>query len=454
LKELRNHVNGVSDKERSRLPVNVTDMERSLEALRHSPSQRAVPEPRTSTRPMFCRFNALETLTARQAMPARLGALQASAAQSLGAILQERFDWTRPLKVEQEPFLKLAQELREPQASGSAWSLRVDDEALNVELVLHTHSADRSLGVVLKEGAHLDGVRVFRPNTSDDLETLWSDLGKSYNGVVRTVGRVQVPASLAINPERPLDGVDLEGRVMVLGHGRPGRGRAEPLVAGLTPKQLAAQLIQQGLPKAFKGTVFLHACSSGNGLGRTDGFSSQLQRELAAKGFKSLSVSARPGVADGMLGKADVVPSEVVLHGPATVQRTDRLIRTLQQQKVAATPEDARLYGRLVEQEQAYRARIAGIAQGQLVDKAGIESGAVAPLQREAAVPTPKPPFHRRLLNGIRHLFWRSMPKGQAEVARHDAQAGEQFTFDQARVRGLWGHHGPKDARADKWAKR
>ncbi len=468
LSELRNHVSGVSDKALSRLPSGTRDLQQSLESLRECPTRHRVSVVTTASIPKFGHFDASESLTPRREVPMlnpsffqrlpgaredpRVPTIKGAAAQALGAALHERFDWTRPIKLENGPFEQLARALKGPQSGPSSWSLQVDEEGLNVELMLHAGGLDRSLGVVLKEGAHLDGVRIFRPNPSDDLEGLWSRMAGGYNGTPRMVGRVMVPPSAAVNADRPLAGVDLEGRVMVLAHGRPGDRFNAPLVAGLTPTQLAGQLIEQGLPKAFKGTVFVHSCSSGNGLGRTDGFSHQLQRALAAKGFASLSVAARPGVADGMLGKANVVPSEVVRHAPATLQRTDRLIRNLEAQRQAArTPADAAMYGRLVEQETAYRDRIASIETNAALaeSNARIEAATVAAMQGAPSESArPALPLLRRLKASLGKLFGRDRPASQAGVDRHGSAARDDVTFDMARVRDMWGHIGPKPAKA------
>ena len=493
LKQLRVHLSGAGSGPVSRLPVHSEDLVKSLGALEEKTSGRARPEPRKLPKPEPGEFTAAEWLGEARPRPAsplaasavsaksvdaRLATVRAEVAQSLGATLMERFEWNRPVALERAPFDALRQAMAASSAEPPDWALRVDAKGRNVELILKEGGAHRCLGVVLKDGPHLDGLRIFRPDPKDDLEHLWNELAIGHNGRARTVGRVMARESTSLETKQPLADVDPEGRVMVLGHGEPGGAWRQPTVGGLTPRQLAAQLAGQGLSKAFNGTVYLNSCSSGNGLGSTEAFSHRLRQALADKGYRSLTVAARPGVTRAGFQRDIVAPSELVLHAPATLARTRRLIGSLEAQRERAlrealtqerelsrerrperrqslfekqekTLKEMRIYADLVEQEKAYAARIEDVSAGARIAAqiARVKGEAIAALSPPAASGV-KPPWHRRLMDGIKGLFRQAQPKPTvaSEIDRQADWAYHDYTYDQVGVRHMWGHVGPRRA--------
>ncbi|WP_431046074.1 hypothetical protein [Roseateles sp. L2-2] len=455
-------------------------MSGSLEKIRQAHLPAAPPAGRVVGSAVSGRWEVGESLSPQRPVPEQtpggtgVSAIQADVARLIGAALLQRFDWTRPVVLEQEAFQRLAQILARRSSSpahrlprlgseGGAverphWSLRVGGDGASVELALHEAGKVRSLGTVLKKGPHTDGARIFRPDPSDNLQFMWAEMAEAYNGAPRAMGRVMLPKGAVPDGARALDGIDPQGRVIVLGHGDPGGRWRAATVGGLTARRVAEQLLDQGLPKDFAGTVYLHSCSSGSGLGRMQAFSCQLQKALAAKGLRGVTVAGRPGVTQGSVGQSRVAPSEVVLGGAGLVRRTDRLVVNLEREQrhwsaVAAKALDggqvkeaeeasraADIHGRLAGQERAYRDRIAGIGQAAALAQtmSRIESiGLPAELGR-------KPPLHRRLLNGLRGLLSWRRSADRLEIERRAEHAFDGETFRAAGVRNMWGIFGPR----------
>ncbi|WP_416763020.1 hypothetical protein ACNI65_10995 [Roseateles sp. So40a] len=144
-------------------------------------------------------------------------AVQAETAQRLGAVLLQRFDWTRPIALEPAPFKALAQALSEPSLTSRSWSLRAQSDRGDVQLLLHTLTGDRSLGTVLKAGPHAQGVAIFRPRPDDNLASAAQGLAQRHNGAARLEDRFLLPASMSgARAGQRLAALDREGRASTM----------------------------------------------------------------------------------------------------------------------------------------------------------------------------------------------------------------------------------------------
>lgn len=418
LQELRMHVGSLDPGGLRRLPRSGKELEEGV--FDHEPVAGTAPRTRTIARPTPGRLTAGEALSGRVpidlaaygrggsnssevvaieggrdgkttlqrqagglfkggASERAAAAIQAETAQRLGAVLLQRFDWTRPITLEPEPFKALAQALAQPSLTGRSWSLRAMSDRGDVQLVLHGLTGERSLGTVLKAGAHAQGVAIFRPRPDDNLACAAQQLAMRHNGSARLDDRFMLPASMSTARfGQRLAALDRDGRMIVHGHGAMEQNNGKVVaVGGKSAGQLAKELIAEGLPKDFKGTIFLDACGSLADAAGADGYAVRLRAELAAKGFDGVSVATRPGVMWGVHGRARTLPEGV----PPLAEHF----------------------------------------------------GDAAPEQ--AAVQELKLPRHRRFLNQLKSFF------GFGQGPRVDD--GTVKSTDPSGARHMWGHHGP-----------
>lgn len=321
-------------------------------------------------------------------------AIQAETAQRLGAVLLQRFDWSRPITLESAPFKDLAKALEPAMAQAKAnakalfkssahetsWSLRAQSERGDVQLVLHTPSGERSLGTVLKAGPHAQGVPILKPQ-ADDLDSAAENMARRHNGTTHLDDRFFLPPSMSgAKAGQRLAALDPGGRMIVHGHGLveldDGKAGRVVKVGGKSPSQLARELIAEGLPRNFKGTIFLDACGSLPDATSANGFALRLRAALASKGYNEVSVATRPGVTWGAHGRARTLPDGVPPL-PADL----------------ATPPE------------------------------------------QASEPEVKLPRHRRVLNQLKSFL------GFGKGPRIDD--GKVNGSDPSGARHMWGHHGP-----------
>ncbi|MDH0867587.1 hypothetical protein [Mitsuaria sp. GD03876] len=347
--ELRMHLCGPGAAARSRLPGDVATLLAELERLQELPFDDARrPRMRTGRRPTPADFLPGETLSGPTRLSGEEGidALRGRVAQSLGAALRERFGWERPATVHPGPIDRLADQLASAGdravATPRSWSLKVGRDR-DVALVLQDGGKDTVLGTVLPAGPHLSGVAILRADPKDDLADEWARAGTLYNGEVHANGRFMLPRPMArADARRPLAGLDLEGRLMVMGHGQGNPfelalrrgGIAAPGilgVGGLHPQELARELVAHGLPRGFKGSIQLHACGSAQTLGTEATYAHQFQRSLADLGWDEVSVAGLPGRAAGLHNLTFALPAvptddRVVDEGSGVDPRPNRTV--------------------------------------------------------------------------------------------------------------------------------
>lgn len=371
LEELKFELGGLSSKGALALPADVPALLQSLPSGPARPGNggatwRKLPVPAPA------RFTAGESLTRHVALrptsddvAAVLSTVKGDVAARLGAALLERFDWRRPLALEMQPFAEMQRVLSAEVASPRAWSLKVGPCGRDVHLMLHDARGARSLGSVLKAGPHLEGAYIFRPRLADDLEAGWIQAAKRYNGEAARQGRFMVPTAAAARPgHAPLRGIDPSGRIIVLGHGLPlpvpGRQRYNAKVGGRCPEALAKDLLREGLPKDFRGTIYLDACNGGGGPGDTTSYAHRFQRALAKHGVRQATVAGLPGASRGEHHTLSTFPEHLASGTGRTVRASQARLQRLQRLHQAMTPAASVQTGltALIADEQAHLERI------------------------------------------------------------------------------------------------
>lgn len=323
--ELRLHVGSLNPGLLDRLPASAVDMgknfmraKRRLGDLSHDAVKR----------PAAGRFSVGEALSPE--IPLEAGSAQAAVSRRLGAVLLERFDWSRPVVLERRPFKALDDERKRGGAQAGHWSLRVANDRGDIDLVLHNAAGERSLGTVLKAGPHVRGATIFRPAPRDDLGSDAAGLAAFHHAAPHTDKRFFVPeAAHAVQNKLPLSALDRHGRVVVVAHSRsmrkPSYLHRVRDVGGRTPDALARDLIASGLPDQFAGTVFLETCGSMTDALHPRAYAERLRATLASRGFDRVSVAMRPGTSSNIAGRARTVPEKQVQRPPLTTDGRLRL---------------------------------------------------------------------------------------------------------------------------------
>ncbi|UXH76829.1 hypothetical protein [Roseateles amylovorans] len=298
--------------------------------------------------------------------------LKGQVASVLGRVLLDRCQWSRPVALQREGFDHLSSWLTNDDAQALKWSLRVNDEASEVALMVMRHRQLESQGAVLRLEPYLKGAVILKVDGTDrpiDLAAELVDRRLNHDSSVQ-VGAWKLPQRMArsVNPQAPLADIDPRTRLFIVGHG--GReARFDPakdvctfdLVGDQSPAALADLLVRQGLSKEFSGTVFLDACSSASGAGRTDTYAHRLRDELDRRGYRHLSVAGRPGLSFANLRVARTLPNELHYNIDQTLRRTKALTRGLRgrlndlRTDPAAAPEEHAVLKRLIKQESGYR---------------------------------------------------------------------------------------------------
>lgn len=340
LRELRVQTSGLSSRAGRNFPADGWALRMEVRARTTPPDVRCTRLPlppvgawapgEVLSQPRATKLTGPDASASRQTVRAEVAAL-------LGATLLHRFDWHDPVALAMEPFERLEAERSLKPEAALAWSLAVSSSGEDIELILHEGKSQRPLGIVLPRGVHQQGTYFFRPSISDSLERQWEDDANLINGDCRRLGRVMVPVgAVDVSVDKPLAGIDPKGRLMVTGHGSvrrvPGRPPYADALGGLGPDALASDLLAEGLPKDFAGSIHLSSCHTGGAPGNSASYAHRLQEALAKRGFRGVTVAASPGVTRGSHRMRQVLPDHLVHGTGRTIRASEALIRNLERE--------------------------------------------------------------------------------------------------------------------------
>lgn len=436
--ELRAQTGGLSSEAARKLPADGAALIRELRAGANLPLSQKVSWTRLP-RPPVGAWMPGEVLSQPRTMGRTVSgaaagseSVKAEVASLLGATLLHRFDWHDPVAISPEPFQRLEAERSLNPEAVHAWSLAVSDSGEDIELILHEGRARRSLGVVLPRGAHQQGTYVFRPRVSDDLQGPWEVHARLIHGACRRVGRVMVPVGAVDVPVgRPLAGIHPKGRLLVAGHGHvwpvPGRLPYTSALAGFGPDALVKELLAEGLPRDFAGSIHLASCNTGGGPGDTSTYAHRLEKALARRGFRGVTVAAPPGAMHGSHRAMHVLPKHLVSGTGRTIRAARALIRNLEQERRRTDVDDAHraVCAKLIAEQHDHVDRIKALNSPRLNGR--------------------EVPFHRRILGKLQWI-WRGFKSalGLRHAHMEPWSPKDLELKNQAKVRGAWGRIGPR----------
>lgn len=260
-----------------------------------------------------------------------VSALKGEVARALGAFIDVR--WNDPTHgvLRREPFDAL-QHLMTNSPRPTSWTLQVDAEGSDVELLIARDGEVRTIGSVMSLRLQNEPPMLVRLDPADDLGCAMQSLARRLGGEICNLDPVVATARGAGRLSKVTDA----GRIHLLGHGsrrdawvdREG-GFTITKMGGRSARELAQRLVTEGLPRSFCGTIYLEGCQGGSGNLRKDVYARALRDALAALGWTGVTVAGRPGETaifeDASMTLPEAVAYEIettMAHASADVRRT------------------------------------------------------------------------------------------------------------------------------------
>ncbi|UXH76832.1 hypothetical protein [Roseateles amylovorans] len=290
--------------------------------------------------------------TMPKAVPSRPGGrvegLKADVAATLGRLLNERYQWARPVALDGRAFDRLAAKAASHTGGNLSWQLRVDKQGRHVELALHQGTRALAAAPVLDLRRIASGATLMRMNVDDDLGRENDVLDDRFNAVSTRLGAVRAPMrqGLELDQDRTLKRLPARQPLVLIGHGDrledapKGQPYRIDRLGDRSAEDIAELLAAQGLDKRYQGTIYLVGCGTASGFGSPHAFADRLRTLLADKGYERLSVAGTPGAAridEG--GQVFSSVDAVVTDTRATLDRTRQLVERLKAARAQASEE-------------------------------------------------------------------------------------------------------------------
>ena len=393
-------------------------------------------------------------------------------AATLGALFKKEYNQNRPMALTFRKAEALKESKKLKGKEGLKWSVVVDKKVKEIHFVILDGTKQIDSATIFSGFDELKlGAEVINLDQNDKvMKAASAKQAKKFNGK-EDVAKYNKPGENDKEEKTDLAEINSHKRIVLCGHGGGGadvQGKmyTAKKFGGRDAKQIVNFLLEEGLQKDYKGTIYLSGCHTAAGYGDPESFANVVHKLLAKEGYKKLSVAGTPGIAqtkaDGeKTARIAAIEKDIVLtHG-----KSQKLLATLTKAKAESEKElkEARAELKAIEDQYAsVRALLLDAVPPEAQDT--FEAKLLNPIKenRDAMIPALKEleAADKRLegavksetayfekLSGILKKK-KELQEGKIKIDDYKKEVAKDFGVEE-----WWGHFGPAKATRAKVSK-